>query len=164
MPALHIASTIALTGIGATAVLDAWLFTQQRMGMGPSNLHLIGRWVGHMAAGRFTHAAIARSPRIPAELGLGLLAHYLTGIGYAAVLVALLGPDWTRHPTPGPALAFGLATVAAPFLVMQPAMGSGFAASKTPAPMRSRVRSIANHGVFGAGLYFAAAALAHLVP
>jgi hypothetical protein len=39
-------------------------------------------------------------------------------------------------------------------------MGSGFLASKTPAPLKNCLRNLANHAVFGAGLYLAAAALA----
>jgi hypothetical protein len=35
-------------------------------------------------------------------------------------------------------------------------MGAGFAARKTPAPMTNRVRSLANHSVFGFGLFLAA--------
>jgi len=42
---------------------------------------------------------------------------------------------------------------------MQPAMGAGFAASRTPAPMKNRIRSVANHAVFGLGLYLSAVIL-----
>ena len=37
-------------------------------------------------------------------------------------------------------LAVGMGTVAAPLLVMQPAMGSGFAASRTPTPLKNCLR------------------------
>jgi hypothetical protein len=63
-----------------------------------------------------------------------------------------------------PALTVGLLTVAAPFLVMQPAMGAGLAARRTPNPNMSRLRSLATHGVFGAGLYGSAKVLELLVP
>ncbi|SEB13605.1 DUF2938 family protein [Variovorax sp. YR216] len=43
-----------------------------------------------------------------------------------------------------------------------PAMGSGFAGSNTTAPVRGCVRTLANHAVFGAGLYVAAAGIAYL--
>jgi hypothetical protein len=162
MPTHQDLATAALVGIGATAVMDAWLLVLARMGLAPLNFHLIGRWIGHMPAGRFTHVSIAKSPRVRAELALGLLTHYVTGVAYAAGLVAIVGASWTKQPTVFPALAFGVATVVAPFFVMQPAMGSGFAASKTPTPLKNRLRSIANHCVFGAGLYFAAAGLAQL--
>ncbi len=75
------------------------------------------------------------------------------------MLLAVLGITWLEQPTYLPALAFGALTVAAPWFVMQPAMGAGFAASKTPTPLKNCLRSLANHAVFGTGLYLAAAAL-----
>ena len=63
------------------------------------------------------------------------------------------------------ATAGAAATVAAPWLVMQPAMGAGIASRRTPTPGRNRARSLANHLVFGLGLYLAAALTAsHLPP
>ena len=59
-----------------------------------------------------------------------------------------------------PALVFGILTVAAPWFVMQPAMGAGVLALKTPTPLKNGLRNLANHTVFGAGLYVAAAFLA----
>jgi hypothetical protein len=81
------------------------------------------------------------------------------GIGFAAALLATCGMAWAGAPSLLPALGVGLASVAAPWFVMQPAMGSGIASSRTPAPARNRLRSLANHTVFGAGLYLAAVAL-----
>ena len=97
------------------------------------------------------------------ELIIGWAAHYAIGIIFAALLVAICGLDWARHPTPLPALIFGLVTVAVPFFVMQPAMGAGIAASKTPNPAQVRLRSIAGHTVFGIGLYASALATAPLI-
>src|SRR5690606_36718479 len=81
------------------------------------------------------------------------------GMAFAGLLVAIQGTAWLERPTYQPALVFGVATVAAPWPVMQPAMGAGFAAAKTPSPLANRLRSLANHVVFGTGLYLAAAVL-----
>jgi hypothetical protein len=151
-----------LIGVGATMVMDVWLLIVARLGVPTSNWGLIGRWVGHMREGRFVHASIASTPAIRGELAVGWFTHYATGIAYAVALIAVMGSGWTRQPTLLPALVFGLVTVAAPLFVMQPAMGSGFAASKTAAPLKTCLRSLMNHGVFGAGLYGAAAALEQL--
>ena len=51
---------------------------------------------------------------------------------------------------------FGLATVVFPWGVMQPAMGAGWAASRTPHPWRARLHSLVLHAVFGLGLYASA--------
>lgn len=147
---------VLLIGLGATAIMDIWLFSQKYLGQPSAGFGLIGRWVGHMRHGRFIHASIAGADRIPGESALGWLTHYAVGVGYAALLVLLLGRHWLHQPTLLPALVFGLLTVTAPFFVMQPAMGAGFAASKTPAPNINRLRSITNHIVFGAGLHVSA--------
>ena len=54
-----------------------------------------------------------------------------------------------------PALIVGIGTVAAPFLLMQPGMGLGIAASRTPGPRAARLRSLLAHAIFGVGLYAA---------
>jgi hypothetical protein len=147
----------ACVGIGATAFMDAWLLLRARFGGPAVGFAPVGRWVGHMRHGRFVHAGIAQAAPVAGEQALGWAAHYLVGIAFAAALVGLAGEGWLRAPSPGPALAFGVATVAAPLLVMQPAMGAGLAASKTASPWTQRLRSTANHAVFGLGLYLAAA-------
>jgi hypothetical protein len=153
---------VILIGAGATAVMDAWLVLLKRLGVPTLNFALIGRWAGHLARGTFAHAAIAKSPPVRGELALGWLTHYAVGIGFAALLVAVQGRSWASHPTLWPALAIGMGTVAAPLLLMQPAMGAGVAASKTPSPLKNCLRSVANHTVFGLGLYLAAALIAFL--
>jgi hypothetical protein len=45
---------------------------------------------------------------------------------------------------------------------MQPAMGAGIASSRTPTPLKNSLRSLANHAVFGLGLYLSAATMARL--
>lgn len=149
-----------LIGIGATAVMDAWLLLLKHLGVPTLNFAFIGRWVGHLFRGQFAHAAIAKAVPIRGELAWGWITHYAVGMAFATVLVGLQGADWIRSPTLLPALAVGVCTVAAPLLVMQPAMGSGFAASRTPTPLKNCLRSLANHTVFGFGLYLSALAIA----
>lgn len=156
MPSLHDMTIIALVGVGATAVLDAWLLLLQRLGVPTMNFALLGRWVGHGLRGRWRHASMAQAAPVAGERGLGWLVHYLVGIAFAAVLAGLQGSGGLHRPTFWQALAFGVGTVAVPLFVMQPAMGLGIAASRTPAPLRNCTRSIANHAVFGVGLYLAA--------
>ncbi len=153
----------ALIGIGATVVFDLWAFLRRFFGAPASNWGFVGRWFGHFLRGRFVHASIAQASAVRGELIIGWAAHYAIGIIFAALLVAICGLDWARHPTPLPALIFGLVTVAVPFFVMQPAMGAGIASSKTPNPAQARLRSIAGHTVFGIGLYASALAMAPLI-
>lgn len=150
---------ILTIGIGATVVLDVWLLFLQRLGIPTLNFAYIGRWVGHLFRGKFAHAAIGRADPIPGELAFGWFTHYAIGIVFAAVLVSSQDATWLREPTPIPPLVVGICTVLAPLFVMQPAMGAGFASSKTATPARNVFRSIVNHVVFGLGL-FAASLLA----
>lgn len=152
----------AAIGVIATACMDAWLLLLSRLGVPTLNFAMIGRWVGHWPHGMFVHRPIAKASPVKGELALGWLFHYATGVAFAALLVAVVGVEWMRSPTPGPALAWGVVTVAAPWLVMQPAMGAGIASCRTPSPAKNRARSLANHFVFGLGLYLAALLVARI--
>jgi hypothetical protein len=150
------ASTLFI-GAGATAAIDLWALARQRLLGAPlPNYGLVGRWLAYLPRGRFRHDPISATPPVPGERLIGWTAHYLIGIAFAAVLPALWGLEWARQPTLGPALAVGIGSVAAPFLVMQPGMGAGIAASRTPRPAAARLQSLVTHAVFGLGLYLTA--------
>lgn len=146
----------ALIGTGATLITDAWGWARARLtGTASFDYGLVGRWLGHIARGRFRHDPIGASPPVRHERAIGWTVHYLIGIAFALVLLAIAGIEWVRHPTIAPALIVGIGGVAAPFLIMQPGMGFGVAASRTPNPTAARVRSLVTHTVFGIGLYIA---------
>ena len=148
---------IVLIGIGATLVMDLWaLLRQQLFGIAPTNWSMVGRWIGHMKKGRFSHISIANSGSVRGEKAIGWAAHYVIGIGYAVLLFLVFGEAWLFEPTLGPAVVLGIATVVAPFFILQPGMGAGVAASKTPKPNAVRLHSVLNHAVFGVGLYLSA--------
>jgi hypothetical protein len=147
---------VVATGVGATIVLDLWSAYLNRFFHIPStNWAMVGRWFGHLPRGRFVHSKIADVSPVRGELLLGWSAHYAIGVGFATILVAICGLDWLRQPTVAPALLVGVFTVVFPFFLMQPAMGLGVAASKTPTPNVARLRSLTSHTIFGVGLYAA---------
>lgn len=143
-------------GIGATLVMDLWQLVLKQFGVATLNFALLGRWVGHVLRGEWRHASIAKATPIANEVALGWLAHYAIGIVFAALLLLVADRDWVHAPSVVPALAFGIVTVTAPLLVMQPAMGGGVAFSNTPRPLFNSMKSLVNHTVFGLGLYAAA--------
>ena len=159
MEPLPTLSHTVVVGIGATAVMDLWLLALKRSGVPTMDFALLGRWVGHLLQGTVAHKAIGRARPIAGEAGLGWLTHYVVGIVFAALMVALAGVSWLDDPAMVPALAWGLATAAAPLFLLQPAMGAGIASSRTAAPLKNTLRSVTNHAVFGMGLYLSAAAL-----
>jgi hypothetical protein len=157
MTLLQVVIRVVLIGAGATAIMDAWLALLKRSGVQTLNFAFVGRWIGHLICrGKLSHPSIGKAEPIPGELMIGWITHYAVGAAFAGVLVALQGIGWTSNPTLAPAVAMGVTTVVAPLFVMQPAMGSGFAASRTPAPIRNCLRSVANHTIFGIGLYLSA--------
>lgn len=157
MGTLGLAAQILAIGVLATLAMDVWSLLLRRVfGIVPLDFAMVGRWLGHMPAGRFAHAGIGRAAPVRGERALGWLAHYAIGVAFAAGLVGLAGPTWLASPTLLPALAFGVVTVVMPFFVMQPALGAGIAASRTPNPTQARLRSLVTHSVFGVGLYVGA--------
>ena len=143
-----------LIGLGATLTFDLWaLLLKYTFRIPPSNICLVGRWLRYMPKGIFTHTNISSAPQKSAECALGWIAHYSIGSTFAIAFIAIMGSQWLQHPTPIPAIAFGIVTVVAPFLIMQPAFGFGFAASKSSNPTQARLRSLMNHAAFGVGLY-----------
>jgi len=61
-------------------------------------------------------------------------------------------------PTFISAVAFAIVLLVAPWFVMQPALGLGFMASRTPHPAVTRAINVSVNSVFGIGLYLGALA------
>ncbi|WP_262691938.1 DUF2938 domain-containing protein [Kordiimonas aestuarii] len=152
--------TLAI-GIGATVVMDLWaVFIRRFFGIHGLNYAMLGRWIGHMTRGRVRHQSIADAAPVYNEAPVGWAIHYATGIAFAAILLLVVGAAWVKSPTLLPALATGVGSVIAPYFIMQPALGLGVAACRTPAPNAARLKSLTSHTVFGIGLYLAAQLLA----
>lgn len=152
-------------GIGATAVVDLWaLLLRRRLGWASLDWAMAGRWIGHMPGDRFAHERIAAAPAVRGERAIGWVIHCVVGIVFAGALLAVMGADWASRPTLLACLATGWLTMVFPWFVMQPAMGAGFAAARTPRPPRARLQSLLTHTAFGIGLYLAFAGLALLFP
>jgi hypothetical protein len=144
-------------GLGATLGMDLWnLFLKRAFGIPSLDYCLLGRWLRHMPEGTFRHPSIAAAPPQPFECAAGWSAHYSIGVVFALVFVVLASGDWLARPTLLPALLYGLGTVVFPFFIMQPSLGLGMAASRTPKPAQARLKSLATHTVFGVGLYVCA--------
>jgi len=158
----EVISTLVI-GAGATMVMDLWAIARKRMlGIAMPNYGLVGRWLALMPRGRFRHASIAAAQPVRGERLIGWSFHYLTGIAFAAILPGLWGSGWIHRPTLAPALIVGIGTVAAPFLLMQPGMGAGIAARRTPRPAAARLQSLVTHAIFGLGLYLAGVGISAL--
>lgn len=144
---------ILVTGLVATAVLDLWQQIFLRItGLPITNWAMIGRWAGHMREGQFVQADIGKAAPVANEAALGWAIHYVVGIGYALVylvLMRLLGIE------PGfvPAMIFGAVSVAVTWFAMEPILGAGAMASRTPKPELLRIQDFTSHLSFGFGLF-----------
>jgi len=110
---MEVAIRVALIGVGATAVMDVWLIALKKVGVPTLNFTFLGRWVGHVCRGTWFHESMAKALPIRGEYLFGWLAHYAIGIGFAGVLVSMVGITWTHNPTVMPAVLTGVATVIA---------------------------------------------------
>jgi hypothetical protein len=153
-----------LIGAGGTMMMDLWAALLRQLGVPSRNLDFGGRWIGHLARGHWMHVSIAAATPIRGERWIGWCAHYSIGISFSALLLWTYGLEWARSPSLPPALFIGIATVIAPLLILQPAMGAGIASRKTPRPFFNAMKSLATHAVFGLGMYLAALAAASLLP
>jgi len=150
-------------GLGATLVMDLWnLFLRRVFSIPSLNYCLLGRWLRHMPGGTLRHASITAAPEKPFECAIGWSAHYSIGVVLALVFVVLTSGDWLARPTLLPALLYGIVTVVFPLFILQPSLGLGIAASKTPKPTQARMKSLATHTVFGVGLYVSALVVSYL--
>ena len=148
-------------GLGATLIMDLWnLFLKRAFNIPSLNYCLLGRWLRHMPGGTLRHASIAAAEQKPFECTVGWIGHYTIGVAFAVAFVLLASGDWLARPTLLPALLYGIATVVFPFFILQPSLGLGVAASRTPQPAQARLKSLVTHTVFGFGLYVCALGLA----
>jgi len=141
-------------GAGATLLMDLWLVLLWRA-FGESKFSVVpmGRWFGHLFRGRVAHVDIAASEPLVYEQPLGWLFHYGVGMLYGVILTLLAGPGWTAHPTFLPAWILGIVTVGAGWFILQPGLGLGWAASRTPRPNKVRLLNLLAHTVFAIGLW-----------
>lgn len=143
-----------LIGVIATVCLDLWAAVAGRiLGLPTANWAMVGRWFGHLSRGVMVHRPISGAPCIRNELALGWVGHYVIGVVYGLAYLLIVRVLLTGEPSLGSAVVFGLATLFAPWLIMQPAMGAGVFASRTPRPSVTRLVNLSMHAVFGTSLY-----------
>src|SRR4029453_19479025 len=98
-------------GVGATLFMDLCALVLNRILRIPlPNYCLVGRWFCHMPEGTFTHASIATAPQRRSECVVGWIAHYVIGVVYALILVALFSGNWLGRPPLLPPPLFGVGT------------------------------------------------------
>jgi hypothetical protein len=142
-------------GLTATVAIDVWAtFANRVLGWPRTNWGMVGRWIGHMPEGQFTHVSISSSPSISHELVVGWTFHYVVGCIYAALYLVYVDAVQMGKPTLVSAVLFGLVTVLSPWLLMQPGLGLGICASRAPRPNLVRLQNLIIHIIFCLVLYY----------
>src|SRR6516164_7654000 len=82
---------IITAGIVATLATDLWLrLLQTIVGISVANWGLVGRWVAWIPRGVFIHRPITATPQVRGETAIGWVFHYVVGIAYAALYLAIM--------------------------------------------------------------------------
>jgi hypothetical protein len=140
----------ALAGVFATYAMDlaGRRIIAPALGEGSGGL---GRWIGHMFRGRFTHEDITTAAPVAHEAEIGMVSHYgiglILGVGYALLLRV---PHPRRGSSPR-ALEYGVATTVFPWFWMFPARGQGVMGLRD-GDLRAPARALCAHAAYGVGL------------
>ncbi len=145
-------------GIGATVLMDLWaIILYKFFGQNMPNWAPVGRWFWHLKDGKVFHDDINKAQPYAHELALGWISHYavgiLYGIFYGILLVIFAGAAGFDNPSFILAWILGIVTVGAGWFLLQPGLGLGWAASKTPNPTKVRCLNLVAHTVFAIGLW-----------
>ncbi|WP_438749653.1 DUF2938 domain-containing protein [Pararhizobium sp. O133] len=144
-------------GIGGTVLMDLWAILLSFLpGQSKPNWAPVGRWFWHLRNGKVFHEDIGKAEPYEHELALGWIGHYAVGIIYGFLPLVIAGTGWLAAPTFLPAWIIGIVTVGAGWFLLQPGLGIGWAASKTPNPTKVRVLNLVAHTVFAVGMYWTA--------
>jgi hypothetical protein len=153
-PPWALAGESILVGIIATLASDLWALLLKAVGVPPpGSWQLVGRWVAWTPRGVLVHRPITATAPVRGEVAIGWIFHYAVGIIYAALYLVIMRLGFGSVPTLISAVVFALILLAAPWLVMQPALGLGFLAAHAPKPVAVRAVNISVHTWFGIGLY-----------
>jgi len=154
---------ILVTGLaGATAADVGRTLYQWATGFPPVNWSVTGRWFLMMLQGQPYVPGIGTAPSLPHELIAGHAAYYTISVAFAGVYLMVLKLT-KREPGLLNGLAFGLVTMAFPFLVQMPLMGMGVFASATAMPVLIIGRTLVHHSSFGLGLALGAMAAGRIM-
>jgi len=141
-------------GIAGTLAMDVWARVLHVVfGQPLSNWGKPGRWLAQVFRGKVFNDDINAVKPVQGEVLLGWGLHYVVGIAYGVAFVLLAGPEWLAAPTLLPVWAFSVVTIVFGWFLLQPGMGLGWAASRTPAPWKTRCMGLVAHSAFGLGMW-----------
>ena len=150
--------TGVLAGVLGTLTMDSLNHLFARTGVIVKiDVGMIGRMTAGWAHGRFRYRHPGEMKQAANELLYGYITHYAISVGFAVIYV--LGWDLLVGGAASPAwaLAYGVATVVAPYFFVFPSIGLGMFGRRSPEGIKSPISSLANHLFYGVGLAVAVA-------
>ncbi|EZQ10540.1 DUF2938 family protein [Acinetobacter sp. Ver3] len=152
---MNILIYILALGLSATLIMDFLGWVRAMIFKIPSfNYAYLGRFFFLVKNKKYVYRNITEAPVHKFEYITGWVFHYITGIFFALIYTYIDNSHTTLEAFIS-SILFGLSTAIIPFLVMQPILGFGFFASKTPNQWISIKNSLVAHLNFGIGLFIA---------
>jgi hypothetical protein len=153
----------AVAGILGTYVMDVAgrRIVAPVLGRGPAGG--LGRWIGYMLQGKFTHEDISKAEPVPHEETIGMAAHYAIGLVLGAGYALLLRVPQPRRSSLASAAGYGVATTVLPWFWMFPARGQGVLGLRD-GDLRVPAFALSTHVAYGVGLGVALQTASRLAP
>ena len=155
---MNLLVTGVLAGVLGTLTMDSLNHLFARIGVIVKiDVGMIGRMAAGWAHGRFRYRHPGEMEPAANEMLYGYITHYAISVGFAVIYV--LGWDLLVGGAASPAwaLAYGVATVVAPYFFVFPSIGLGIFGRRSPEGIKSPISSLANHLFYGVGLAVAVA-------
>ena len=150
---MYLILIVLQVGVIATIVMDILNLIFARLGIiSKIEVNMIGRMAAGWLKGRFFYKHPDEMEESAHEVLYGYIAHYMIGIALAVPYIfgwdILIG----GNPSFIWAVIYGIATTAASWFYVYPAMGSGMLGLKSPEGFKPAFSSFANHLFYGIGL------------
>jgi hypothetical protein len=149
------------SGVLATVVMDVLNRLVARTGiLSRMDMGTLGRMAAGWVRGHFRYGHPQEIAPVANEGLYGVATHYTIGVSFA--LAYLVGWNlWVGGPaSPVWALPYGVATTAASWFLVYPAMGLGVCGRRSPDGIKAPLSSLVNHVFYGVGLAMGTALLA----
>jgi hypothetical protein len=140
-------------GVLGTLVMDLGNLLLARAGIiSKIDLGMIGRMAAGWTRGRFRYRHPVEMDEVARETLYGYFTHYAIGVSFAVPYVLGWALMVGGPASPAWALAYGVATTAASWFFVYPAMGFGALGRRSPDGLRAVLSPLANHFFFGLGM------------
>ena len=142
-----------VAGLLGTLAMDALNLLFARAGVVLRiDVKMIGRMAVGWARGRFRYGDPSQMGAAEHEGLLGILTHYLIGVGLAVPYVLGWHLVVGGPASPAWAVVYGIATTVASWFLVYPSMGLGVLGMSSPDGLKAPLSSLANHLFYGLGL------------